>query len=571
MFRSLISIISTALLIATMMPWTCSALAEDGAAGGTSQKTLHELAGEQRAKAGKDNEKCFSCHGKEELQWKTQHGRTLDLHVPRDFYARSVHAGQSCQSCHEGADAKAFEQAPHNFKDKLAKDCLSCHGKMFGDIEAQFANSVHVRELKKKNKEYRCSFCHDPHMTAKKESIRAIKADIAFSNNKCLKCHTDKEGFERLSGKRMLDQDLAHSMMLNKNMHYSAVRCVDCHSAGQGARMHEILPKKDSLRDCNVCHSEKSALNTTLYVSRDERKAFSMLGKGLFDDAELVKTNGQMMKEREGRPDSPYGFMNAGFLDGMLVIGATRDKALDGSFGNLLLAVLALLAAHACLRMVSRRAAHAGPGGVAFSEDAVVHPLTLRIWHWINALLILALLASGFSLHYSGGAGSMGLQALDALHRGLGVALAAWWICFLLRSLATGDVIQYWPLKKGFADRAAAQAMFYAWGIFRGGEHPEHATRGHRLNALQQITYFALMYVALPLLLISGLALFAPDSLPEKVFGAGGRQTCVTLHVSLAWLTLVFLIGHAYLATTGEGGPLSLLRSMFTGKPKGDD
>lgn len=535
------------------------------------QTDLHATAQEMRAKvkdlrakAKEENKKCFSCHGKEGLQWKTQHGSTLDLFISPSFYGRSLHAGVSCQNCHEGVDEKAFDEAPHRFKEKQAKDCMACHDKAFVDINAQFQNSFHVKELAKRNQQYRCSYCHDPHIMKKAEQIADMKWNIGLCNYKCLKCHTDKSGFERLSGKRMLDQDLSHRMMLNKNLHYDSVRCVDCHAAGQGTRIHEIMPKDKSLRDCGVCHQGRSALVTTLYVTRDEHRAWSMLGKGLFDETDLLKHYGPPAASAQILPDSPYGFMNADFLKGMYVIGSTRDRALDGDFMAVLLVLLGLVVLHGALRLALRRVVHPAEGGEAVN----LYPVTIRLWHWVNAVLLLVLLVSGLLMHYCGGAGAADLGTLDTMHKYTGLILVVWLAGFVLCTLFTGGVRQYWPFGRGFFRRVAAQGAFYAWGIFRGRPHPEQPTAERRLNVLQQMTYLLVMYVCLPLAVLSGLTLFAPEALPKMLFGPNGRNIAVRLHMITAWLCLLFLIGHAYLATTGEHGPLELIKGMLTGRRK---
>jgi len=303
-------------------------MAADDTAGQTEQ--FYSQADQMRHTALEQNETCFTCHGKREVmtQWKTDRGRTLQLFVDSVDYRNSVHSGQNCQSCHEGAGPDAFAAAPHKFKNKQPADCQSCHGEYFKDIAEQTGRSYHTKAIVEKGKPFNCSSCHNAHDFRLPTRTEDIPAAVAQANERCFKCHTDLRGYQGLTDKKLLDQKMGHWSLPHKEKHFAAVRCTDCHADGKGTDVHVIMQAKDTPMDCEYCHSKTSAMTTKLNTYRNERKAFSMVNKGLFDDTDLVAGNNQLIATRRGLPDSELGFMNADIVDGKFITGITQTPAL---------------------------------------------------------------------------------------------------------------------------------------------------------------------------------------------------------------------------------------------------
>lgn len=531
-------------------------------AGQTNSQTeaFYSQADQLRQEALQQNEYCLSCHGKEDIttQWKTDRGRTLQLYVSAVDYRKSVHSGKSCQSCHEGDGPDAFASAPHKFAKSTPKDCQSCHGNYFGDIYEQSTHSYHTKAIIEKGKPFPCSSCHNAHTFNIPARTEEIPASIAQSNERCLQCHSDLRGYEALTDKKLLDQNMAHWFLPKKEQHFKSVRCVDCHAGEQGTQPHTILPVKDIEVDCTYCHSKTTALNTKLNKYRHEQAAFSLLQKGLFDDAELLEKNAVVIASRKGQPDSVLGFMNAGLLDSKYITGITQTPWLNGKFLELMAAIVLLIGIHTALRATGTKAvSEHGP-------EVTMFPLLVRIWHWINVILFFTLLVTGFSMHFGGG---VPFESAQSTHAIFALALIGLWVLYVFYLLLSGQIMQYLP-RKDFIAASISQAKYYMYGIYKGQKNPAGHIPEKRLNPLQQMAYLGVLFILLPVLLVSGIALFFPQAIPLELMGMNGKRFLALLHTGAAFMAVAFIVVHLYLCTTGQS-IFTLVRSMITGKMSG--
>src|SRR5438094_6479204 len=86
-----------------------------------------------------------------------------------------------------------------------------------------------------------------------------------------------------------------------------------------------------------------------------------------------------------------------------------------------------------------------------------------------------------------------------------------------------------------------------------------------RYNVLQKLTYLAVIFVLLPLVILMGMAM-SPwlDSLwPGWIDVFGGRQSARTIHFIAAWLLVAFVLIHVFEVIIT--GLWNNLRSMITG------
>ena len=58
--------------------------------------------------------------------------------------------------------------------------------------------------------------------------------------------------------------------------------------------------------------------------------------------------------------------------------------------------------------------------------------------------------------------------------------------------------------------------------MFKGEKHPFPVTEERKFNPLQKLTYVLAMYVAFPLLIISGIGLLLPEITITTFFGISG-------------------------------------------------
>ena len=103
----------------------------------------------------------------------------------------------------------------------------------------------------------------------------------------------------------------------------------------------------------------------------------------------------------------------------------------------------------------------------------------------------------------------------------------------LFYHLASGEIRQYLPRPAGFFDDAIRQAIFYLRGIFKGEPHPFEKTPEHKLNPLQQATYFRLLNVLLPLQVITG-AMMGGQRWPDLTARLGGLPFLAPFHTLVA-------------------------------------
>jgi thiosulfate reductase cytochrome b subunit len=167
-----------------------------------------------------------------------------------------------------------------------------------------------------------------------------------------------------------------------------------------------------------------------------------------------------------------------------------------------------------------------------------------RFWHWTQAALIITLLFTGFRIH-----GFYGLLSFDqavTVHTLAALSLIVLWIFAIFWHVTTGTWRHYLPTTNGLWK----VARFYAWGIFKGEQHPyrKHYWRKH--NPLQALSYLGLKLFLFPAIWFSGLAYltynFWQNGITSPILG-----WVAIIHVGTAFAILAFIIIHVYLLTTG--------------------
>jgi thiosulfate reductase cytochrome b subunit len=149
-------------------------------------------------------------------------------------------------------------------------------------------------------------------------------------------------------------------------------------------------------------------------------------------------------------------------------------------------------------------------------------------------------------------------------HNIAAIILTISYILFVTGNLFTGNGKYYRVNRKNFFADLGKQLRYYSWGIFKGEKHPFPVTLERKFNPLQKITYVLAMYVALPLLIISGLGLMFPEVTINQIFGVSGLILTDILHITLGFFISLFLLIHIYTCTLGSK-PTSLFRGIITG------
>jgi thiosulfate reductase cytochrome b subunit len=155
-------------------------------------------------------------------------------------------------------------------------------------------------------------------------------------------------------------------------------------------------------------------------------------------------------------------------------------------------------------------------------------------------------------------------------HNFAAVILTINYIVFVAGNLFTSNGRQYNLKRKNFVSDLMTQLKYYAFGMFKGEKHPFPVTEQRKFNPLQKFSYVLAMYVAVPLVIISGIGLLFPEITVKAVFGISGLILTDILHITMGFFLSVFMVIHIYTCTLGSK-PTSLFRGMITGYHVSDD
>lgn len=186
-----------------------------------------------------------------------------------------------------------------------------------------------------------------------------------------------------------------------------------------------------------------------------------------------------------------------------------------------------------------------------------------RLWHWSQVVSILLLLFTGARILGLHQVLPFGLAV--TVHTAVALALLVLWAFATFWLFTTGGWRQFIPRLHGLLK----VARFYAWGVFRGEEHPYHKTFDRRHNPLQAFAYFALKMALFPAIWISGLIYLAYDFWDAADGQAFWLTLVANIHVLAAFAIAAFVVIHIYLLTIGHGFR-EHVRPMITGFDKVD-
>ncbi|OGO38803.1 MAG: hypothetical protein A2W35_17410 [Chloroflexi bacterium RBG_16_57_11] len=226
--------------------------------------------------------------------------------------------------------------------------------------------------------------------------------------------------------------------------------------------------------------------------------------------------------------------------------------------------VLLGVTGHAVLRVISglRR-----PKQLGQVEEVYMYDAYERFWHWLQTITIVILLFTGLIIHRPDMFGAFSFRYMVTIHNVLAFILVVNAALSLFWHLVSGEIRQYIPRPYGFFDNAIVQAKYYLQGIFKGNAHPFEKTKAKKLNPLQQVTYFGLLNVLLPLQIITGALMWGVQQWSSVVGLFGGLPFLAPFHSLVAWLFASFIVAHVYLTTTGVT-VFDDIRAMVTGWEK---
>lgn len=172
-------------------------------------------------------------------------------------------------------------------------------------------------------------------------------------------------------------------------------------------------------------------------------------------------------------------------------------------------------------------------------KPAMIHPLWLRITHWVNALAVLIMIGSGWRIYNA--SPLFGFSFPDDITLGGWLAgaldwhFAAMWILAangLIYLLFNGISLRFWRRFFPLSPRAVWADMTAA---LRG--RLSHADAS-RYNSVQKAAYL-IVVLDLVLLVLSGLVLWKSVQFPTLAFLLGGYETARFVH----FFSMAFLVG----------------------------
>ncbi len=144
------------------------------------------------------------------------------------------------------------------------------------------------------------------------------------------------------------------------------------------------------------------------------------------------------------------------------------------------------------------------------------------------------------------------------------------YIIFVTGNLFTKNGKYYKIGKENFLEEFVSQLKYYSWGMFKGEKHPFPVTEERKFNPLQKLTYVLAMYVAVPLLIISGIGLLFPEITITRFFGVSGLILTDILHITMGFFLSIFMMIHIYTCTLGAK-PTSFFWGMISGYHRSEE
>jgi thiosulfate reductase cytochrome b subunit len=199
------------------------------------------------------------------------------------------------------------------------------------------------------------------------------------------------------------------------------------------------------------------------------------------------------------------------------------------------------------------------------AQSVRVHPLVVRVTHWINALAVLMMVASGWRI-YNAAPLFESFSFPDALTLGGWLAGALQWHFAAMWLLAANGLVyvvygivsghfrrKLLPISPGAVLHDVSQAL-------RGKLAHEDLTV---YNAAQRAAYVVLI-LSLILLVISGLAIWKPVQLQELATLMGGYEGARLLHFfAMALMVFIVVVHVVMVALVPRTFP-----SMITGRTR---
>ncbi len=219
------------------------------------------------------------------------------------------------------------------------------------------------------------------------------------------------------------------------------------------------------------------------------------------------------------------------------------------------------------------------------------HSLLTRLWHWLNALAIFILFFSGLNISNAHPWLYWGKDGFDAADAWLALPRFPGWMTipgyYSLAEARLWHFLAAWPFAVGLLVFLVVLPLSRHGRDFRlrRRELTARAIRddlahhlrldfepppGAAFNLLQKYLYIGVLFIGLPLMVLTGLSLSPAmnAAFPWLLDVFGGRQSARSLHFVTAWGLFGFFLAH--IAAVLASGPVRQMREMITGGRAGE-
>jgi thiosulfate reductase cytochrome b subunit len=182
----------------------------------------------------------------------------------------------------------------------------------------------------------------------------------------------------------------------------------------------------------------------------------------------------------------------------------------------------------------------------------ILHPLVVRVCHWVHAACIVLLILTGFQMRFTEALRMFSFTSSVKVHNFCGFLVLFTFLILWVYYVSSGKFLKiYVPRSEDFK-KVPIYANYYFIRYFFGEPHPFTPKPDDKFNSLQKITYFMLMFLLLPLQILTGLFLWDPLAFKEVITFFGGIKVIAAVHLLLAYTFFAFVLAHIYLATLGH-------------------
>ncbi|MBL8096049.1 MAG: cytochrome b/b6 domain-containing protein [Anaerolineales bacterium] len=314
---------------------------------------------------------------------------------------------------------------------------------------------------------------------------------------------------------------------------------------------HDVVRGEAAIRACDTCHSSDSRIGQSVSLAGSGPTGVTptLLGSG------GLSLNGSITSQ-----DGVVSFTPA--TEGLYQFGSDHIAWVDWFGVFAVVGVLVGVTIHGGLRYSAALRAKKPHGGPV--KRVYMYSVYERFWHWFQTFAILLLVVTGLVVHRPEMFGVAWFEQAVLVHNVLAVLLTVNAALSLFYHLVSGEIQTFIPRPYGFFDQAIVQTRYYLQGIFKHEQHPFEKTPDSKLNPLQQITYFGILNVLLPLQIATGALMLGVQSFPQMETWLGGLPFLAPFHSLVAWTFAAFIIMHVYLTTTGHT-PLANIEAMMIG------